>query len=914
MRAPSLGLATRHFIYACALMLAACGDDPVSPALRQGDALAVHIEIPSDAGEGLAFAAEDLAIAFGRVAGLETSADVIRQSRRGLAVRVFTDADDLETQAYRIHQEGASLRVEAASDQGAAYGLYALCEQLGVEYFHPEETFFPAGDAAAEMPRGPNDAGFDGTVQSPRFARRGFHEHTQHPIVASDFFLRPGDADRRAMASNYLRWLFRNRQNVSSFHMLRTVDLDSWVPYMQEINAEADTFFIESGLVIGFVDEQQNAFKLFRPESDDRPAETQIPDRIDQLLAANFDFLTFQIGASEFTKPADDELLGYLSLTLDYIQANHSEVEMGTWIHITCDLEADDGSNFFHLPARADEAIRAWVHTTMFYTLEHPAPVYECENFHHQRDFYTLIEDQDRDREFYPETAWWLGFDNNVPLELPIYGWSRAWDIQQELDERTTGHVTFTSGREWGYWRYDHYLTKVTWDASLGWETYLENITPLFVGGQSVTDAIEAFTDLQVRHFYEENPELFFYLSGELPQDEVGAQVGVVARRPKRSYREILDLDDAAFATWMDEDLGALRRMRGEYAAAIVDLQDATEILGLTQPLIDLSSDALRAKLHQEAVDALRLFVDRFDQAIALYEGVAALRPWWVSSRTAMPDESLREPARMAAMEALDRARAVTTTARGRINAGGDRYRYPLSLLTRAKPESPTIYPFGYLEQTATAFFWTRRNQQLASLITIALDASDEDWMEPAPEAVFVAPKEQMTVRVPSDPLVSAVIGGLLPDLLLGLDAAASPGDLVIRLAQDTGGNERPDEGTEQALDGTLSAMNEWTGTPTSYPIFLRGEDGEVLATLTIADLIMTVQFQPAGEGLTAESGSLEGGLLSAEIIAAIGAVTGTDPEAASNLIKQVYDLEPDAPLPEQLPFAVDFEARPASF
>ena len=53
-------------------------------------------------------------------------------------------------------------------------------------------------------------------------------------------------------------------------------------------------------------------------------------------------------------------------------------------------LEQENGLPFYHLPLQADTD---WVlvHTTMFYTLDHPAPVYECEDFTHQKDFLSKL-------------------------------------------------------------------------------------------------------------------------------------------------------------------------------------------------------------------------------------------------------------------------------------------------------------------------------------------------------------------------------------------------------------------------------------------------------------------------------------------------------------------------------------------
>ena len=209
------------------------------------------------------------------------------------------------------------------------------------------------------------------------------------------------------------------------------------------------------------------------------------------------------------------------------------------WIHITCGLEQEDGTPFYHLPLQADLDLGAFVHTTMFYTLDHPAPVYECEDFTHQKDFFEQANGQRR-LVFFPETAWWLGFDNNIPLVNPITGKSREHDIHRVLPKwQVQGHATFTTGREWTYWQYDHYLTQTTWKL-MTWHDYLQWLAPIYGEyGQQIADLLNQWTEHQWQDLYEDNPEIYFYIAGELPQDELGQQAGIIARRPKRAYQEL---------------------------------------------------------------------------------------------------------------------------------------------------------------------------------------------------------------------------------------------------------------------------------------------------------------------------------------------------------------------------------------
>lgn len=874
------------------LTLGSCTSND-SRALGQDGRLRVRVVLPVGAGVGLRAAAADLVESMATIAGMTVPPDAVTTERASAPVVRAELSDDptLGAQGYALRSVPEGIVVTAASSQGLAYGLWSLAQDLGTRWIHPEQTFHPF-DPDARLPEG-----YDGSAQTPRFPRRGFHEHTQHPIVASDFFLRPGDEERRAMASRYVRWLARNRQTVMSFHMLRTVDLDAWLPYIRSITDEAADLYIETGVVVGFVDEQQNAFKCFRPESDPRPASEQIAERIDRILEGGFEFLTFQIGASEFTKPADADLLAWMDDALTHVRESHPGVRLGAWIHTTCDLESDTGGYFFHLPLQADPAWRAWVHTTMFYTLSSPAPVYECESFEHHFELIEAARPTPRELEYFPETAWWLGFDNNVPLELPIYGWSRDRDIRENLDARTTGHVTFSSGREWGYWRYDHFLASATWEGDLTWEAYLADLAPLFGSeGASMSAAIEAFGALQVRHFYDEDPLLYFYVAGELPQDEIGVVAGLAARRPKRSFREVLEMPETEHAAWQASDLERLREMRDAYAAVLERVPERSE------------GTELQTALYDEARDGMRLFVRRLEHAIRLYEGVVALRTW-TAARDA-GDVAGMDGARAAAEQALGDARTISAEAIATVRAGELRYRYPVELLARPKPESLTIYPFGEISEASTGVFWTRRDDQLASLLVSTFDTSDESWAEPPPETVYYVAPRSTVVEVPENALAATALRAFLPGLVFGVPSTPTEGPLEIRVAQDRNGNQRPDPGFERPFAGVLDAST-WTSSPADLSLGVYDDTGELLTMLVVRDAVFEIDTARAPSGVvTLSGGRLAGAIDSAVIVETIGTVTGTDRMASEELVKQVYDVEPDSPLPERLPLELRLMLR----
>ncbi|HRE92074.1 MAG TPA: hypothetical protein PK095_23360, partial [Myxococcota bacterium] len=232
--------------------LAACSDDPERhaslPIARDG-AVDVDIVFAGD-NPALTLAANDLADVLAFREGATRRAP--NQTGAGSAIVVVVDASaDLDPEGFELiarHRDRPELEIRARTELGAAYGLWGLAKELGARWFHPEdEAFIAAPGSTLPWPEAP-------MTHTPDFALRGFHEHTQHPTVASDIFLRPDFEGGREAVSRQLRWLARNRQNILTVHFLSTVDLSAWTPYMADIVDEARGLGVALGVVIGFTD------------------------------------------------------------------------------------------------------------------------------------------------------------------------------------------------------------------------------------------------------------------------------------------------------------------------------------------------------------------------------------------------------------------------------------------------------------------------------------------------------------------------------------------------------------------------------------------------------------------------------------------------------------------------------------
>lgn len=857
-------------------MVLGCDVNRSDRGTRVSGPLIIQIDVPDDLGEyreALEWAREDLLLASTEISGASRVSD-----HSLISIRIVLDQDlsaDLGTQGYQLHRDDDEVIVTASNALGAAYALYHIAGDLGARYIHPEQSILPKNPNVT-MPN------YTQEKHRPHYERRGFHEHTQHPIVMSELMLKANQDGYRQWISHYLRWLLRNRQNTLTFHMLNTVDLESWVPYLTEITAEAQTIGIEVGLISGFVDQQQNAFRLVMPD-DARSAEQQIVEKLDVFASTGISVLGLQLGTSEFTKPDEQLIVDWLNLATSHLAMTKPDLSVYAWIHITCGLDQADGSPYYHLPLQADERLGAFVHTTMFYTIDHSAPVYDCEDFTHQRDFLDEAN-QSREQVFFPETAWWLGFDNNVPLVNPITGLSREYDILEALPTwDVTGHVTFTTGKEWTYWQYDHYLTQVTWSGELTWLDYLHWLSPIYgEHAEVVVTVLDEWARLQWTDLYEEHPEIYFYLAGELPQDELGEQAGVIARQPKLSFRKVLEMNDEEFSSWYRTDFEFLQEMLSRY-------QDLFETL----PVYEEGDSSLYLELYT----AYQLFTLRIQHAIALYAGVI----------------STREGQRTQAEEHLVRAKQIGQDALSHVRRVEPYYRYPDTMLIEKNPQSLTAYPFGYLHETSTGYFWIRREEQLTQLITDRFEAPQEEWETGLLGEVFVAEGNTLSLLVPDSVVLQGALAGFVPRLLW-VETSFVPEENMdsehkaFILAQDYNLNGAPDIETQQKFLVHLASNDDgeqdiWAGGSDEYSLLVRDASGVEVGRLTINDLALSIVM--GDEGQPPNELYLEGTVAPNQVIALVTSVAGIEPAALAQLIKNVWGLPVSDDLPERLPLKV---------
>jgi hypothetical protein len=235
--------------------------------------------------------------------------------------------------------------------------------------------------------------------------------------------------------------------------------------------------------------------------------------------------------------------------------------------------------------------------------------------------------------------------------------------------------------------------------------------------------------------------------------------------------------------------------------------------------------------------------------------------------------------------------------------AAEEDYRYPVEILARPKPETLTSYPFGYLAETSTGHFWSRRDDQLADLITLVFEGGQESWSA-VPTIVWPTKDGAITMLEPSNPLAGTVLAGFVPRMLFAAETATGDA-LTVHVAQDVNKNGLPDAGTELAIAGTVTA-GDFEGSAPSYGIDVRDAAGAKIGTLPIEEPVFRLTLTMDGDTpKSAETAAIEGHVASEALVAIIMTVGGIDREGTENLVKGVYGLETTEPMPADLPMHI---------
>jgi hypothetical protein len=587
-----------------------------------------------------------------------------------------------------------------ASFQGVSCALYGLLqEKLGYRFYHPRRTITPE-HTSWPLP--------DSFVMeaAPRFEKKGFHLHTLHPTELAEQMLDPDHPGALADVKEYLDWLARNQQNVIQFFLVRGIDRNRWIPHAQRIIKYAHARGILVGIQISLSMLQQRAFQainLLRPFPSWK---RQIDHALDWLFQAKWDFVTIEHAMGEHLPdlsrllPSTSEYLAeqladkYGTKLFDstHVIRSRREIDAASSSAPESDF-CPDGSK---VPTSPDST-GTMIHSVMCYSVTEPdAPVYGNRN---QRFMLDRARAENRRREtwYWPESSYWIMFDSSVPLMLLPYLDARRSDMETMEKIGVPGHLTFSSGWEWGYWLTDWSVARWSWRYAENGEAAkngpLSSLNDLFPAGRLNNLWREA---LDLQNLFLKERKLLQYMSALPPFAELFPPFN-------RPFQPVPDVSPARLPGSGDRDIQVLNLV-------IRDLEEYA--IGMERIISGLDEEIAGYVRHSDMPHQLLLYGEL---KRGLQITVLRARHRGTTIRALMAAVGMGPRENETAADLLKQAAAIRHNALKLVRQQENLYRYPVEHLARRR-KSLTAYGFGYLYPVSSLFFWEREEEQVRKL------------------------------------------------------------------------------------------------------------------------------------------------------------------------------------------------------
>ena len=602
---------------------------------------------------------------------------------------------------WRSFRKGGKiiLKLETPSYQGISFGLYGLLqEKLGFQFYHPKRTIIPLHET---WPL--SDVFVWESI--PRFDKKGFHIHTLHPIELTEQLHNPAYPNAVQDIKEYIDWLARNQQNVFQFYLLRGIDRERWIEHAQDFVSYAHDRGILSGLEFSLSSIQQRAFtaiKLLRPFPS---YHRQIDDTLSWLFRVKWDYVTVDFTLGEY----QPDLGSCFPSLKDYIVkciTNDYKTKLFFTTHVIPDKKNDmtersetsHPAHTFSLPGTVMPKTGILIHTVMCYSIsELYAPVYGNIN---QRGMLDRARRENLNQEtwYWPESAYWIAFDNSVPLFLLTYLDSRLSDMETMNKIGVNNHLTFSSGWEWGYWLVDWSIARWSWkhfdEGKATSPGPLAMIQSLFPDHRIYRYWKEA---LALQNYYLKDMRMMPFFAALDPSAELTWPFNMPFQpRPPFSYRWLQKNATDADAEKILEGPVALLE---EYDCRISHL-----IAGLKR-VSQRNYGPLRIELPEQ-----RIVLEELTRGLE----VTALRARHRALTIRALIETKKEKAGKGGHsdQLLGQAAYVREQALSLVRQQEAIYRYPVELIARKRNDF-TSYQFGYLYPASNLFFWFREEQQV---------------------------------------------------------------------------------------------------------------------------------------------------------------------------------------------------------
>ncbi len=590
-------------------------------------------------------------------------------------IRVALGLDCEECYQIEVDEGGVAI-VRGGDLLGAQYGVAAAMEQLGVRFYHPRRTLVPKsfGD-------------FEPVAQTrPRLSRRGLHLHTLHPIEGYFATLEPGDESVEEFA-HILDWVIKNRGDFVQWYALKNIQRDAsahaaWKAHTKTLVDMSHARGVEVGvsLITFGAASLQESFVLI--DGGEEPTAAHLEERL-RLLLDDIGFDALNVAFGEFFGEDPDAFLDTVNLIVEVAKRVDPDLDITAHVHVG-DSEDQKVTYenvemiYYFLVQFADASIIPWVHTVMYYTLfDDAGGAYHHEDFQEHREFLLDYLAAERKVTYFPETAYWVAFDNSIPTYIPLYMWSR-WRDLRELDRESAERsipkldrqVLFSTGWEWGYWQNDYLALRVSYeDAELD-DAITEMLAPLR-GGDDLGAIVHEIALLQKDALIDQR--LAAYMAGRDAFIDTGGELDIISQPDRVRLDDLVAMDAGARTEFEGSVLGPLE----SFADSLDSLADRAEAAAGDRWGREIAQGArittLRAQFMAAILRAALASAEGADATVQIEEADAAIAA--AAEVIAEREKDMHDPA-------------------------PERLTRPVTNLT--------IYQFGYLEKGHTLCYWER--------------------------------------------------------------------------------------------------------------------------------------------------------------------------------------------------------------
>eukprot|EP00818_Percolomonas_sp_WS_P000170 CAMPEP_0117447544 /NCGR_PEP_ID=MMETSP0759-20121206/6932_1 /TAXON_ID=63605 /ORGANISM="Percolomonas cosmopolitus, Strain WS" /LENGTH=773 /DNA_ID=CAMNT_0005239887 /DNA_START=24 /DNA_END=2341 /DNA_ORIENTATION=+ len=608
-------------------------------------------------------------------------------------------------------------------------GTFHLMRKFGVLHFHPlQVNYVPKSNVGDLLP--------DEESLEASYARIGSHIHSMHPLELTDFVNGFVDHSREVGTreqfaaildsewNSLMEWMVASKTNMLEWILLRvSPDYDKSEERMQRlalIVERAHDYGIFVGVDVPIALQQQHSWALIQSFGDKKKEFAQIEHNTNILAQANFDYITTELGFSEFTHGNATRMLDWLDeltrigLTLGMITYTKAHISTGQTVPGWIDpVTKKDGMNFNFLPYYARKELGVMPHTVQFYAFDDPAHTYGNANFTHMMK-YLEVELGRREVLYFPETAYWVNYDINAPLFLPLYVDRRLYDLrllvekEKATGKRMDGHIIFSSGWEFGYWLNDKLVNEMAFNRSVvnlersHDEDLRDLLATLF---DDFGDASEKLTQAFMKLILMQREYLIYGTVDHVRPTKTEKRAGQAYLEGWDTWSDLMTLVTQYFGKNIATQPDGLRIIQVRHGLdRVLDgpryKEDVAPLLKEMQISFSASAEEIAAIRSEVAAGVLDLFDDLSDsvqllalRATQVYESFEYASA--VHDRASKQDLEQRKQSLSGIMT---QARKVMDQRVAQFHAKN----------IGAWAQNPTAYPFYYLYQAKTLYFWWR--------------------------------------------------------------------------------------------------------------------------------------------------------------------------------------------------------------